>query len=200
MGIGQRGDANTQWHTDEVFATFAAPEDDIDAIEVSFRSVWTPFTDVPIQPACRQELLVVVALVTGVISAGPAAAQPTDPADLPEPTSDQLAASVRVWIRRAPFACGTPRTVSTLEKQATEGAETVLSLDTDILFAFDSADLPRARDLRSRRCFSPSRPPPPCRSLGTRIRWARTRTTWVCPSGAPRPSPQRSPRRDPTCH
>ena len=32
-----------------VFATFAAPEDDIDAIEVSFRSVWTPFTDVPIQ-------------------------------------------------------------------------------------------------------------------------------------------------------
>lgn len=46
-------------------------------------------------------------------------------------------------IRRAPFACGTPRgTVSTLEKQATEGAETVLSLDTDILFAFDSAALP----------------------------------------------------------
>ena len=32
-----------------VFATFAAPEDDIDAIEVSFRSVWTPFTDVPVQ-------------------------------------------------------------------------------------------------------------------------------------------------------
>jgi len=32
-----------------VFATCAAPEDDIDAIEVSFRSVWTPFTDVPVQ-------------------------------------------------------------------------------------------------------------------------------------------------------
>ena len=32
-----------------VFATFAAPEDDIDAIEVSVRNVWTPFTDVPIQ-------------------------------------------------------------------------------------------------------------------------------------------------------
>jgi hypothetical protein len=54
-------DAVTAWASDNVetrtrngtpmrvFATFAAPEDDIDAIEVSFRSVWTPFIDVPIQ-------------------------------------------------------------------------------------------------------------------------------------------------------
>lgn len=54
-------DGGTSWASDNVetrtrngtpmrvFATFAAPEDDIDAIEVSFRNVWTPFTDVPIQ-------------------------------------------------------------------------------------------------------------------------------------------------------
>jgi OmpA-OmpF porin, OOP family len=88
-------------------------------------------------------LVVMGALVTGVLSAGPAAAQPTDPADLPEPTSDQLAASVRVWDPAGTVRVWDPEgTVGTLEKQATEGAETVLSLDTDILFAFDSADLP----------------------------------------------------------
>jgi hypothetical protein len=32
-----------------VFATFAAPEDEIDTIEVSVRNTWTPFTDVPIE-------------------------------------------------------------------------------------------------------------------------------------------------------
>jgi hypothetical protein len=32
-----------------VFATFAAPEDDIDIVDVSFRNVWTPFTHVPIE-------------------------------------------------------------------------------------------------------------------------------------------------------
>ncbi len=85
-----------------------------------------------------------VALIGGVVVVGgPAAAQPTDPADLPEPTSDQLAASVRVWDPAGTVRVWDPEgTVSTLEKQATEGAETVLSLDTDILFAFDSADLP----------------------------------------------------------
>jgi OmpA-OmpF porin, OOP family len=75
--------------------------------------------------------------------AGPALALPTDPADLPEPTSSQLADSVRVWDLTGTVRVWDPAgTVSTLEKQATEGAETVLSLDTDILFAFDSADLP----------------------------------------------------------
>jgi hypothetical protein len=32
-----------------VFAVFAAPEDDIDTVEVSFRNEWAPFTDVPIE-------------------------------------------------------------------------------------------------------------------------------------------------------
>jgi len=32
-----------------VFAMFAAPQDDIDTVEVSFRNVWPPFTDVPIE-------------------------------------------------------------------------------------------------------------------------------------------------------
>jgi OmpA-OmpF porin, OOP family len=84
-----------------------------------------------------------LAILAVAVCGGPAVAQPTDPADFPEPTSSQLADSVRVWDPTGTVRVWDPQgSVSTLERQTTQGAENVLSLDTDILFAFDSADLP----------------------------------------------------------
>jgi OmpA-OmpF porin, OOP family len=84
-----------------------------------------------------------LALLVGVAAGGPATARPTDPADLPEPTSSQLADSVRVWDPAGTVRVWDPEgTVSTLEQETTDGGETVLRLDTDILFAFDSAEPP----------------------------------------------------------
>jgi OmpA-OmpF porin, OOP family len=84
-----------------------------------------------------------LAVLAVVASSDPAVAQPTDPADFPDPTSSQLADSVRVWDPTGTVRVWKPEgSVSTLERQTTQGAETVLSLDTDILFAFDSAELP----------------------------------------------------------
>jgi OmpA-OmpF porin, OOP family len=84
-----------------------------------------------------------LAVLAVMASSGPAVAQPTDPADFPDPTSSQLADSVRVWDPTGTVRVWNPDgSVSRLERQTTQGAETVLSLDTDILFAFDSAELP----------------------------------------------------------
>lgn len=73
-------------------------------------------------------------LATGLIWATPAAAEPTSPDDFGEPTSEQIAASIQVWDPTG--------SVSTIESVTVEGEETVLSLDSDILFEFGSAKLP----------------------------------------------------------
>ncbi|MEO7557407.1 MAG: OmpA family protein [Acidimicrobiales bacterium] len=55
------------------------------------------------------------------------------PADQTQPTVQQIAASIQVWDPTG--------SVSPLETETTDGDETVLVLDTDILFAFGSAQL-----------------------------------------------------------
>lgn len=79
----------------------------------------------------------VVALAT---AAGAAA---DGPEDLPAPTAEQLAASVRVWDPagsvRVWDVAGSVRTLETVE---TEGEITTITLATDILFTPDSAELP----------------------------------------------------------
>ncbi len=62
------------------------------------------------------------------------AADPTDPADFGEPTAEQIADSIHVWDPTGH--------VEPIESTETDGDETVLSLDSDILFAFGSSEMP----------------------------------------------------------
>ncbi|MFC4555395.1 OmpA family protein [Georgenia faecalis] len=81
----------------------------------------------------RTAAVVLAAGALALTTAAPAAAVDS-PEDLPAPTPQQLAASVQVW--------STEGSVRTLETVATEGAETTISLATDILFASQSYELP----------------------------------------------------------
>ncbi len=75
------------------------------------------------------------AAVVAVVALGaPAQAQPSAPEDFGVPTTPMLAASVHVWDPSGH--------VTAIETAQTEGAETVVSLDSDILFTFGSAELP----------------------------------------------------------
>lgn len=67
------------------------------------------------------------------------AAAPTGPDEKPTPTSKQLADSVRIYDFKGSVRVYDPKgSVSVLEVQTTKGADTVLTLDTDILFDFAS--------------------------------------------------------------
>lgn len=100
------------------------------------------------RPWSRNDRRVVLAAVTGVallLVGAPtvAAAQPDDPDNLPRPTAQQLTSSVMRWDPAGAVRQWDPRGhVSTLEEETTEGGETVLTLNADILFAFASAEVP----------------------------------------------------------
>jgi OmpA-OmpF porin, OOP family len=65
--------------------------------------------------------------------------------DHPEPTTEQLAAAVRVWDPSRSIRVWDPsRSVTAMESMREEAGQTVLSLDSDILFAFGADDIPRA--------------------------------------------------------
>lgn len=82
-----------------------------------------------------------VLLVVGALSgAGTAVAQNADPASFGKPTAEQLAASVHVWDPSGH--------VDSIETTSTDGAQTVLSLDSDILFAFGRAEMPPGATVR----------------------------------------------------
>ena len=81
----------------------------------------------------RTATCTLAAVALAMTTASPAAAVDS-PEDLPAPTPQQLAASIRVW--------SVDGSVRTLETVATEGAETTISLATDILFASQSFELP----------------------------------------------------------
>lgn len=65
---------------------------------------------------------------------------PIRPGDFGEPSSEQIADSIHVWDPTGH--------VEVIETETTEGDETVISLDTDILFAFGSAELPSSAGAR----------------------------------------------------
>lgn len=76
----------------------------------------------------------VVLLAGALVAGGTAVAGGVGPADLGQPTAEQLAASVLVWDPSGH--------VELMETSATDGDQTVLRLDSDVLFAFGSAELP----------------------------------------------------------
>ncbi|TRW43097.1 OmpA family protein, partial [Georgenia yuyongxinii] len=81
-----------------------------------------------------------VALVTTL---APAAHGFASPDELPEPTAELLARSVITWDPAGSvIAWDTTDTVRSVEQVRTEGAETTITLATDILFTPDSAELP----------------------------------------------------------
>jgi len=105
-----------------------------------------------------------IATVAAVVLAPAAGAAPEGPDDLPEPTAEQLASSVRVWdpdgsarvwdLGGAVRVWDRAGSVRALEKVETEGGTTTISLATDILFTPDSAEIPpnaaaRIKDLLS---------------------------------------------------
>lgn len=77
-----------------------------------------------------------VAAVAVLVLGAPALAQPSEPEDFGVPTTRMLAESVHVW--------DVSGFVTAIEAEQTEGAETVVSLDSDILFTFGSAKLSAA--------------------------------------------------------
>lgn len=90
-----------------------------------------------------ERLGVVVAAVLALLAVHTsAAAKPTSPDEAPSPTSEELSNSVHVYSIEGSVQVWDPAgSVSTLEAESTEGADTVLTLDSDILFDFGSADV-----------------------------------------------------------
>ncbi len=78
---------------------------------------------------------VALAAAGALLFAVPAAAadEPSGPEEFGQPSADQITASIRVWDPSGH--------VDPIESTTTEGEETVVSLDSDILFAFGSAEL-----------------------------------------------------------
>ena len=74
-----------------------------------------------------------LAVAGAMLFAVPAAAEPAGPEEFGQPTSDQVAASIQVWDPNGH--------VEPIESTRTDADETVVSLDSDILFAFGSAEL-----------------------------------------------------------
>ncbi|MFD1507520.1 hypothetical protein FE374_13005 [Georgenia yuyongxinii] len=82
-------------------------------------------------------------VVTLVATLAPAAHSFTSPDELPEPTAELLARSVIAWDPTGSvIAWDTADTVRSVEQVQTEGAQTTITLATDVLFTPDSAELP----------------------------------------------------------
>lgn len=101
----------------------------------------------------RPRLTVAVCLVgasaflgVGVLAGGTAASaaepEPTSPADLPEPTSEQLASSVHTWKPNNVKQWELDGSVTELAAEGDDGSESVITLASDILFEFGSAKIP----------------------------------------------------------
>jgi len=83
-----------------------------------------------------------VVAVALLLSAAPASAADPTPENFPEPTSQQLDASVTVYTTANSITVyDLAGSVGAVESRTTEGAEKVLRLASDILFAFGSAQL-----------------------------------------------------------
>lgn len=79
-------------------------------------------------------LVVTILAASALLGHGSAAvAEGTDPAEFGEPSSEQIAESIHVWDPSGH--------VETLEDEGTDGDETLVTLDSDILFAFGSAEI-----------------------------------------------------------
>ncbi len=93
-----------------------------------------------------------VAIVLAVVSSTSASAadgRPTSPDEQPAVTPEQLAASVRVFAVEGSVRTFTVEgSVTSLETTRREARQTVVSLDTDIAFAFASATLAPAAGRR----------------------------------------------------
>lgn len=89
---------------------------------------------------------------------GAPAGEPAVPDGFTRPTPQQVAASIQVW---DPTGSVTP-----IETEATDGDEVVLTLDSDILFAFGSAELPAAAPERLAELVAPIPPGAPVSITG----------------------------------
>lgn len=91
------------------------------------------------------------AVVLAALMLAPAAASaaPASPDELPEPTQQQLADSVKVWdLTGSVHVRELKGSVSAVEQVETKGKETTITLSTDILFTPDSSKLPTSASTR----------------------------------------------------
>lgn len=80
---------------------------------------------------------------TMALAASPAwASGGAEPEDVPEPTASELAASVRVFAPAPPRVFSLDGLISTVEDTQADGAETVITLASDILFDTSAFELP----------------------------------------------------------
>ncbi len=96
----------------------------------------------------------IAAALAGAVTAAlllgmPAAhADVTSPDDLPDPTPEQLAASVHVWEVNNVHQWSVEGSVGAVETVVSEADKTTISLATDILFTPNSWELPATADAR----------------------------------------------------
>lgn len=87
-----------------------------------------------------------VFVAAGVLAGGSAAmaAEPTpsSPADLPDPTSKQLAKAVHTWEPNGVHQWAPEDSVTDLATEGEDGSESVITLSSDVLFEFGSAKIP----------------------------------------------------------
>lgn len=86
--------------------------------------------------------VVAVDLLSGGTGAIASEAEPTTPADLPEPTSKQLAGSVHTWEPNNVRQWDPEGSVTDLATEGEDGSEAVITLSSDVLFEFGSAEIP----------------------------------------------------------
>jgi len=82
-----------------------------------------------------------IGVVAGPSVSAAAEAQATSPADLPAPTDEQLDRSVQRWEPGSVMEWSTADSVTPLATDKKEGDDAVITLASDILFDFDSAEI-----------------------------------------------------------
>lgn len=91
----------------------------------------------------RRTIAVVGLSVVLGLQLSPAHAMFNSPDDLPEPTIEQLAKSVRVWNPEKSVRIWDPsNSVKSVEQVNSEAGKTIISLAADVLFEQDSAKMP----------------------------------------------------------
>lgn len=89
-----------------------------------------------------KQRLLVASITAGLLLAAVTPAVAAEPEDFPEPSAGQLAASVTVYSPARSITVYNPaRSVRPLETEVTDGGDKLLTLASDILFAFGLADL-----------------------------------------------------------
>lgn len=87
-------------------------------------------------------VFVAAGVLAGASAVAASDSEPTTPADLPSPSDQQLARSVLTWEPNNVKQWDPEGSVTELATEGEEGSESVITLSSDVLFEFGSAEIP----------------------------------------------------------